>query len=450
MKIQYGLMSNSVLCRDETGVCNIVFAAQVTGDLRVSAGMLTKIGDEGDTGVFRLQGIPFGGPYTLTLRDDDSTLTLNDLYVGDVWLLAGQSNMEGVGYYRDIAEEVTYEKPVFHFKMEESGWVKAEPMMHELFRSPHPYLRRYVPYFEFLPRERGVGPGYFIAHEMHARTGVPQGVIPCALGGSALVQWDPDVTDPEGNLYTIALHRAKLCGGNVRGIFWYQGCSETHPEGVEKFDERMMCMIQAFREAFASPSLPFVQVQIGKHVNCPIEGDAIWSAVREKQRLLGEKIAHLDTLSVAGSTLSDGIHLDTTSQKKLGKAMAESMFHMVFDPHGQTSKPAPKLKAIFAHAIPTVGSVLAVQFENIHGALQSKGAPTGFALSTRPDTIDRRGIYRVVLGEDTVFLHHELPFEELKKCYLSYYFGNGSEATITDAAERPIPAFGPLFLGDIL
>ncbi len=35
-----------------------------------------------------------GGPYTLTLSDNDGTVTLTDIMIGEVWIAAGQSNME--------------------------------------------------------------------------------------------------------------------------------------------------------------------------------------------------------------------------------------------------------------------------------------------------------------------------------------------------------------------
>lgn len=35
-----------------------------------------------------------GGPFAMTVESQDESLTVEDLYYGDVWLLGGQSNME--------------------------------------------------------------------------------------------------------------------------------------------------------------------------------------------------------------------------------------------------------------------------------------------------------------------------------------------------------------------
>jgi hypothetical protein len=41
-----------------------------------------------------LPALPAGGPYTLSLSDGQTTTTLNDILIGDVYLCGGQSNME--------------------------------------------------------------------------------------------------------------------------------------------------------------------------------------------------------------------------------------------------------------------------------------------------------------------------------------------------------------------
>ena len=37
---------------------------------------------------------PAGGPYTLVVKGKKNTITLDDILMGDVWVCAGQSNME--------------------------------------------------------------------------------------------------------------------------------------------------------------------------------------------------------------------------------------------------------------------------------------------------------------------------------------------------------------------
>jgi len=46
------------------------------------------------TWLIKLPTVAAGGPHTLTIQNADSTLTLTDVLLGEVWLCSGQSNME--------------------------------------------------------------------------------------------------------------------------------------------------------------------------------------------------------------------------------------------------------------------------------------------------------------------------------------------------------------------
>ena len=41
-----------------------------------------------------LPPMPAGGPYTMTVQDEHSSVSITDVMIGEVWLAAGQSNME--------------------------------------------------------------------------------------------------------------------------------------------------------------------------------------------------------------------------------------------------------------------------------------------------------------------------------------------------------------------
>ena len=47
-----------------------------------------------DTFMAHLPSLPYGGPYVLSLDDGEETVSFKDVYIGEVWLAGGQSNME--------------------------------------------------------------------------------------------------------------------------------------------------------------------------------------------------------------------------------------------------------------------------------------------------------------------------------------------------------------------
>ena len=449
-----GLQSGIVLQRDNSNHCDSWFTLTGAPDAVVSVniGTLTETEPVENCRKFHLTGICTGGPYSLTLTVGEDTAVFTDLYVGDVWILAGQSNMDGCGYYNKTLADFTPNEAIRFYSID-GQWKVGDPRLHQNHRTPDEFIKRYLGYnLAEHWQDRGVGPGYAFAKAMRERTGVPQGLIACALGGSGMCHWDPDAPrEPEPNLYGIMLRKYAECGGNARGMFWYQGCSETSPDGTEHFTERMMHFVSSFRKEMHRPDMAFVQVQIYQYFCADPAGDGVWSLVREAQRTLHEHIDNMDTVAVTNAELADGIHLDAGSHEILGRNAAESMYRLCFDPCGMTSTPAPQLDTIYpVHQANDFGLTLAVKYKNLNGRLTSEGRPTGYALSISPDKLDRRHIFRVDLHNDTAYIRHEIPWDQLKDGYLFYMFGNGTYANITDEDGRLIPAMGPIALKEYL
>ncbi len=69
--------------------------------------------------------VPTGGPYQVA--------GAQNVLVGDLWVLAGQSNMEGVGDLTDV--EMPMER--VHSYQSREQWAVAEEPLHWLGESPH-------------------------------------------------------------------------------------------------------------------------------------------------------------------------------------------------------------------------------------------------------------------------------------------------------------------------
>lgn len=462
MVITYGLNNNALLCRDETDTCYCTFGAECTGALKTTLGTITKTDDD----TYLLTGIPTGGPYTVTLSDDNDSVTLT-LRVGDLWLLGGQSNMEGAGRFteEDLWDEA-HPNPAIRAYYEDNRWDAATPMLHEpwisvdacqrevwkasqlasVWNSDQPdFISHGVP-------KRGIGPGLFFAKALYEITGgVPQAIIPCALGGSAMMHWDPDAA--EDNLYHAMIGRVGRVGGKVRGLFWYQGCSECHEDGIARFHDRMVRMVECVRRDCHDAALPFVQVQIAKN-NLPFnntkESGLCWEAIREKQRTLHTLIPYMDTVAAIDGAPDDLIHLSSSAQKTVGHRAALSMAQLC----GFGGAPAPKLRSMELRddECRPFCAVLAIRYEHVT-ALVSVGAPEGFTLTETPDELvlmPSIRIARIGLDGDTVLVYTELSRDELSKYYIRYGYLNMGHCSIGDKNGHLLPAMGPLRIADYL
>ena len=125
-----------------------------------------------------------GGPYKMQIND----VTLSDVYVGDVWLCSGQSNMDLhtarlVDLYQQ--EFKTYSNPAIHLVQLARNPTAAGPQ-DDVDRNGgfHPW-QELTP--SNVPHWSGIS--YFYAKAMYDATGVPQGIINASMGGSDIVAW---------------------------------------------------------------------------------------------------------------------------------------------------------------------------------------------------------------------------------------------------------------------
>jgi len=473
MRIIHGLLTGQVLQRDEKGKGSATVKGTCSTDGTVEARLIKanrvvknqnwKPIGKAEAGHFECQvsGIPCGGPYSVDLRIRSKrkaveSLTVESICVGDVWFLAGQSNMQGIGFLNkapkphpmvrcfymrdewDMAQEPT------HFMPEAIDMVH-----HTLMGASKRPSQKQIRWF----REAlivGCSPGTNFGMEMYKKTRVPQGLVACAHGGASMDQWSPSLKDEgENSLYGAMLRRYRKLGQPIAGMLWYQGESDAFcPEG---YTERMEELVASVREDFALLRLPWVMVQIGR-VACPKRifgpdwSPDCWNSVQEQQRRLPDRIKWLDVVPAVDLELDDSIHLSANGHRILAKRMARCASRLALG--NRREKPPIKLKSIRAYnrlvskTMPSYNAI-EVTFSNVAVGLKSEGAPVGFCLLDR-DGEDMDAFYRICLGGSKATLLTRVEVANLEGTYLCYGRGTFPVANITDAAGMGLPAFGPV------
>jgi sialate O-acetylesterase len=83
--------------------------------------------------------------------------------------------------------------------------------------------------------------------------GFPIGPIQASLGGSTLSAWNPE---ENGVLYRNMTQIINSQGGKVKGILWYQGCSDTASGLCDSYSERFESMVSHLRSDLNDKCLP--------------------------------------------------------------------------------------------------------------------------------------------------------------------------------------------------
>jgi type 1 glutamine amidotransferase len=435
----------------------------------------------------KLVGVPAGGPYTIDCRIKTggkiATATVSSVFVGDLWVLAGQSNMEGVG---DLIDVTAPHPRVMMLGMDDR-WQQAEEPLHWLVDSPDPVhsgdpkTRSQRSAQTHKSRTKGAGLGLPFGVAMVESIGVPVGLIASAHGGTSMEQWNPAKKEQGGDsLYGSMLRQVKLAGGKVRGVLWYQGESDGMGEGWKVFPKVFADFIAAVRSDLGQPELPFYYVQIGRFVNA--SDPKGWNAVQDAQRVLADRIPNTAVVSVIDLELDDGIHVGTQGLKRVGQRLARIADRDLF---GQVGATTPTLDRVSRGP----GSTLAVKFKGVNmgaaiparlagqgmmgGAGMTMGRPMmgmgamhssagdSIGIGLRPErhiagfSIRKEDgtaiplIFEACVGKsrDTIVLKLSGPVPP--RSSLWYGYGMQPYCNLTDGSDMAVPVFGPIALDDV-
>jgi len=406
------------------------------------AGLANAVVGKAAKGKFtaRLRGIPAGGPYEVTLCVGAESVTVGDVLVGDVWILGGQSNMQGCGRRKEAAQP----HPMVRAFFMDDAWRVAQDPIHNLWDAVDPVHAEISGNKKRVPDTlRGVGPGVAFGTPMRRRTGVPQGLIACGHGGTSMSQWDPALKRKGGHsLYGATLRRFRKNGGKVAGVAWYQGCSDTLPEASVLYLGRMKRLIASMRRDLGDARLPFVFVQIGRVCRT---GDATgWNRVQDAQWRLQKEVARCACVPAIDLCMDDAIHIGGTDQQRLGRRLGQAMAALLKLP-GAGLLPITFRRATVRPGAPGSGAEVVVEFDNVMGKLRSGDRPVGFDLG---EPTPSGYVFDARLDGKKVVLRTQLSRPAADVCAVTYGAGHMPVCNITDDADRALPVFGPVGLGE--
>lgn len=300
-----------------------------------------------------------GGPYALKFSTTTKSVAINSVYIGEVWLASGQSNMDFK--MRDAENAVTILKDsinpqVFLFSMD------GKTLSGEKFTNEELQNANADAYFEnsgwksttseSLSNFSAVA--YAFAHNLQNKLNIPIGIINNAIGGSPIQSWisreSMEQTHETVNLLNdtrlnpmvdtwvrerIELNMADHAKSKIRarhpyqptflfdagilpirdypikGVIWYQG--ESNAEHVGLHSNLFKLLVNDWRRHFNNPEMPFYYVQLSSMER------PNWGLFRDSQRRLLE-IPH--TGMAVSYDVGNKTDVHPTKKWVLGKRLA--------------------------------------------------------------------------------------------------------------------------------
>ena len=245
--------------------------------------------------------------YTLSISDGEE-VTIKNVAIGEVWVCAGQSNMEMPmrGFDRCPTKNFMQEMMAADTT---SGirFVKIPSIMSTTPLNDAPCQWKVVNQAT-LPDVSAVG--YFFAKPLEKALHVPVGLILSNKGGSRVESWlnreylekntqEPLDSSTFAQKFRVEFYYPMLWGNGtfspilnycVKGILYYQGCSNVgDPEN--QYATRLAALAKQWRDGFQQPELPFYYVQITPFWYNNEEGTA-GARLREQQFNAQQLIPH--------------------------------------------------------------------------------------------------------------------------------------------------------------
>jgi len=303
--------------------------------------------------------LPAGGLYRIetSLKPDSLGIeyafrgdTVHHVGVGELFAITGQSNSAGYG------KDPIFDPPELgvHVLRNNGKWDLASHPLNDPTGSIHPVNAETI--------NPGHSPYLSFARYLKRELNRPVGLIQASLGGSSLGQWNPAES---GELYKNLLEIVTNCG-RLRGVLWYQGCSDTTIVLSQIYRERFANFVNSLRRDLAAPDLPFFTVQLNRFVADPRPwgmGDEGWSRVREAQRRAAKELPGVFVVPAIDLPLSDNIHNSSYGNVMLGERLAKSVLKHLFARGLQAD--APDIVA----ALTTDRRELRLVFDNVSSRL---------------------------------------------------------------------------------
>lgn len=232
------------------------------------AGISKSVVSDSDFWCVEFPPLEYGGPYELSFFESEKTLVLSDIYIGEVYLFSGQSNMAMTLGETNTANTLYEDNNALRY-------LAVSPASDKIS-------------WEYAKREEisaWSALGYLVSREIVADRNIRVGIILCASGATVIETWMPSgalskiginipmeekypdhykemyaAKNIDGFLYSTKL--SLIMPYSLSGVVWYQGESDASEAEGRVYARELCELIRIWRSDFRDERLPFCIVEI--------------------------------------------------------------------------------------------------------------------------------------------------------------------------------------------
>ena len=336
-------------------------------------------------------------PHAITIKSGKEVRELTNILFGEVWLCAGQSNMEWpVRKTPDMKGDLEGELNP-NIRIYNTGRAYTATPQNDV-----PVQKRHVTKWSVcnardLKNFSAIGYGF--GKELQEALNVPIGLIDVAYGGTQIQGWlsaetiqsNPHIVKilqknrhrtwkgKESQLYNANIYPIRHA--TIAGVIWYQGCTHI---ASNAYWRSLEALVKSWRVEFRSEQLPFYIVQIAPHTYGGIRG----AQIREAQARVADKFEGCELVVTNDQNQIPG---DIHPPKKV--EVAHRLALCALGGHYKVSEAPFRSPAYESMAVE--GNSVRVSFKNVPTTLVQKGEGriNGFQLGVQDPENEKKIIF---------------------------------------------------------
>lgn len=429
----------------------------VWGTAAPGAKVTVELGDDqatttaGDNGKWKVQfaARPASAkPIELTVNAAGETIRFKDILVGEVWLCAGQSNMEWTlsksthgGEELAAANHDTLR--LLHLQPGASGNAGSYTPLHLARLTPDEFCHAQWKVASADSAASFSAVAWYFGRELQRELKVPVGLVCPAVGGTPTESWVPCSAlqaDPElrglvngdwlnnermgefcrtrgwQNLLAAIQAGEQIPGDefgpnhpfkpgymwsagiepllpfSIRGVIWYQGESNAETNERAKEHGRLFpLLVQLWRKRMNRPALPFLLVQL------PAINRPAWPLFRDGQRRVLHQLENVGMAITIDTGHPTNVH--PPLKKPVGERLAKWALGDVYNLKSHATFSGPLLEAFTRE-----GDSLVIKFQHVGDGLKANDGKPLRHFEIRDDNGGFHPATAKITGEDTIVL----------------------------------------------